>query len=84
MCAMGIGRFSSFDIWSVHPGSEAKLDKARIVHRSYSLVEGDYDVDATANSVVITKQERQIYKLRDPFCQVTYPLPVVAALTMSP
>ena len=38
LCAMGIGRFSSFDIRSVDPGPEAKLDKARIVHRSYSLV----------------------------------------------
>ncbi|KAF8694923.1 hypothetical protein HU200_038027 [Digitaria exilis] len=82
LCSMGIGRFSSFDIRSVDPGSEAKLDKARIVHRSYFLVEGGDDADATANSVVITKQERQIYKLRDPFCHLAFPLPVVAALPM--
>ena len=39
LCAMGTGRFSSFDIRSADPGPDAnKLDKARIVHRSYSLV----------------------------------------------
>ncbi|RLN34855.1 hypothetical protein C2845_PM03G02230 [Panicum miliaceum] len=79
LCAMGTGRFSSFDIRSVDPGPEAKLDKARIVHRSYSLEEGD---DASANSVVVVKEQRQIYKLRDPSCHLAYPSPVVAALTV--
>lgn len=79
LCAIGMGRFSSFDIRSVDPGPEAKLDKARIVHRSYSLVEGD---DASANSVVVVKEQRQIYKLRDPSCHMAFPLPVVAALTV--
>ncbi|CAN6196494.1 unnamed protein product [Urochloa humidicola] len=80
MCAMGMGRFSSFDIRCVDPGPEAKLDKARIVHRSYSLVDGGDTI--STNSVVIVKEQRQIYKLRDPSCHLAYPLPVVAALTM--
>lgn len=75
--ATGMGRFSSFDVRSVDPGPEGKLDKVRIVHRTYSQVEGD---DARTNSVVIVKQHRQIYKLRDRFCHLAYPLPVVAAL----
>jgi hypothetical protein len=78
-CAMGMGRFSSFDVRSVDPGPEGKLEKARIVHRTYSQVEGD---DARTNSVVIVKQQRQIYKLHDRSCHLAYPLPVVAALTL--
>ncbi|CAD6218644.1 unnamed protein product [Miscanthus lutarioriparius] len=58
---------------------EGKLEKARIVHRTYSQVEGD---DARTNSVVIVKQQRQIYKLHDRSCHLAYPLPVVAALTL--
>lgn len=76
-CAMGMGRFSSIDIRLVDPGPEGKLDKARIVHRTYS--QGDY---ARTNSVVIVKKQRQIYKLRDRSCHLAYPLPVVAALTL--
>jgi hypothetical protein len=49
LCTTGIGRFSSFDIGSVDPDPEIKLDKAHIVHRSYSLLD---EGDASANSVV--------------------------------
>lgn len=79
LCSMGNGRFSSFEIQSVDPGPDAKLDKARIVHRTYYQVEGD--VSGT-NSVVIAKQQRQIFKLKDSFSHLAYPSPVVAALTM--
>lgn len=47
--------FSSIDVRSATPGPDAK---ARIVHRTYSLVGGD-DIEAN-NYIVITKQ---IYKL---------------------
>jgi hypothetical protein len=69
LCTMGIGRFSSFDIGSVDPDPEVKLDKARIIHRSYSLLD---EGDATANWVVILKEQRQIYKLHGQFCHLAY------------
>lgn len=78
LCAMGMGRFSSFDVRCVDPGAQAQLGKARIIHRSYSHVNGD---DARTKPVVIVKEQRQIYKLRDPNCHLAYP-PVVAALTV--
>ncbi|KAK3133759.1 hypothetical protein QOZ80_6AG0540610 [Eleusine coracana subsp. coracana] len=77
LCAMGKGSFSSFDIRSVDPGLEAKLEKARIVHRTYSQSHGG------DNSVVMVKQQRQIFKLRVPSHHLAHPLPVVAALTMT-
>ncbi|CAL5082229.1 unnamed protein product [Urochloa decumbens] len=80
LCSMGKGSSSSFDIRSVDPGPEAMMEKARIVHRTYSQVEGD--TAGTDNSVYIVKQQRQIFKLHDPFSHLAYPSPVVAALTM--
>ncbi|KAF0918272.1 hypothetical protein E2562_023354 [Oryza meyeriana var. granulata] len=40
-CSLGKGAFSSIDVRSATPGPEAKLHKARIVHRTYSQVGGD-------------------------------------------
>ncbi|WVZ72753.1 hypothetical protein U9M48_021164 [Paspalum notatum var. saurae] len=81
LCTMGTGgRFSSFDVRSIDPGTGEKLDKARIIYRSYSLVGGGDN--ARTKSVVVVKQQRKIYKLRDPYYHLAYPLPVVAGLTM--
>ncbi|TVU08844.1 hypothetical protein EJB05_42260 [Eragrostis curvula] len=81
LCSMGKGSFTSFDIRFLDSGPEAKVDKSRIVHRTYSLVSAD---DAETNSIVIVKQQRQIFKLRGPFSRLAHPSPVVAALTMMP
>ncbi|KAF0935593.1 hypothetical protein E2562_034981 [Oryza meyeriana var. granulata] len=77
LCAMGKGSFSSFDVRSI--ASPAKLDRARIVHRTYSQVEAD---DAETDLGFIVKQDRQIYKLRDPHAYLAHPSWAVAALTM--
>ncbi|KAF8780903.1 hypothetical protein HU200_000865 [Digitaria exilis] len=81
LCSMGHGSFSSFDIRVVDPGPEDMLEKARIVHRSYSQTKGDATGTGT-NSLHIVKKQRHIFKLRDPFGNLAYPSPVVAALTM--
>ncbi|EAZ10541.1 hypothetical protein OsJ_00374 [Oryza sativa Japonica Group] len=80
-CSLGKGIFSSIDVRSAAtPGPDAKLHKARIVHRTYSQVGGDDTEDN--NYTVITKQHRQIYKLIDRTRHLAHPSPVVAALTM--
>lgn len=80
-CSLGKGIFSSIDVRSAAtPGPDAKLHKARIVHRTYSQVGGDDTEDN--NYTVITKQHRQIYKLIDQTRHLAHPSPVVAALTM--
>ncbi|WVZ72755.1 hypothetical protein U9M48_021166 [Paspalum notatum var. saurae] len=76
------GRFSTLDVRCIDPGTEGKLDKARIIYRSYSRMGGRDN--ARTKSVVVMKQQRQIYKLRDPYYHLAYPLPVVAALTILP
>uniref|UniRef100_A0A0E0JE13 Uncharacterized protein n=1 Tax=Oryza punctata TaxID=4537 RepID=A0A0E0JE13_ORYPU len=66
LCSLGKSIFSSIEVRSAAtPGPDAKLHKARIIHRIYSHVGGDDD-DAKANDhIVITKQHREIYKLID-------------------
>ncbi|XP_037416677.1 uncharacterized protein LOC119279582 [Triticum dicoccoides] len=81
LCSMGKGRFSSFNIRSIDPGPDAKLDKAQIVRRTYYEVEVE-GVVSGSNSVVIAKQQKQIFNLENTLSHLAYPSPVVAALTM--
>uniref|UniRef100_A0A0E0DBI9 Uncharacterized protein n=1 Tax=Oryza meridionalis TaxID=40149 RepID=A0A0E0DBI9_9ORYZ len=82
LCAMGKGSFSSFDFRST--ASPAKQDiVARIVHRAYAQAEAEADDSADTDLVVMVKREdRQIYKLRDPHTNLVHPSWPVAALTI--
>jgi hypothetical protein len=72
------GRFSSVRVRSADPGSESKLDKVRVVRRSYAVV----GYNSAENSVIIAKQHRQAYKLVDQSCPLARPYHVVAAFTV--
>ncbi|BAF29765.1 uncharacterized protein [Oryza sativa Japonica Group] len=62
LCAMGKGSFASFEFRSIAAASMGKVGRARIVHRTYSLVDDGEDDWV----VMVKKQDRQVYKLRDP------------------
>ncbi|XP_052138867.1 uncharacterized protein LOC127757408 [Oryza glaberrima] len=75
LCAMGKGIFSSFEFRSI-------AGKARIVHRTYSLVESTTDEGDDDWVVMVKKQDRQVYKLRDRHAYLAHPCRAVAVFTM--
>ncbi|GJN33547.1 hypothetical protein PR202_gb22159 [Eleusine coracana subsp. coracana] len=79
LCSMAKDSFASFDVRWLDPSPETKWDRARIVHRTYSVVSMD---DAGTNSVVVVKQHRHIFKVRGQYTRLARPSPVVAALSM--
>uniref|UniRef100_A0A0E0JA50 Uncharacterized protein n=1 Tax=Oryza nivara TaxID=4536 RepID=A0A0E0JA50_ORYNI len=59
LCAMGKGSFASFEFRSIAAASVGKVGKARIVHRTYSLVENTTDDGEGDWVVMVKKQDRQ-------------------------
>uniref|UniRef100_A0A0E0BSJ0 DUF1618 domain-containing protein n=1 Tax=Oryza glumipatula TaxID=40148 RepID=A0A0E0BSJ0_9ORYZ len=55
LCAMGKGSFASFEFRSIAAASMGKVGRARIVHRTYSLVDDGEDDWV----VMVKKQDRQ-------------------------
>ncbi|EEC69249.1 hypothetical protein OsI_38274 [Oryza sativa Indica Group] len=78
LCAMGKGSFASFEFRSIAAASMGKVGRARIVHRTYSLVDDGEDDWV----VMVKKQDRQVYKLRDPHAYLAHPSWAVALLSM--
>jgi hypothetical protein len=75
LCAPGMDGFSSFHVPSRYRSpDDAILEKARVIHNTYSLVKGG-DID-------LQLVKRQAFKLRDPSSFFARPAPVVAAFTM--